>query len=90
MRATCLWKVRDVRRLLLDCHEAEKTVYDAVVCMVADEVRKSAWVDMCKPEWHESLFKDCRGQAFKYGVELIKLVLIEMTKTKLTLRQYQS
>lgn len=90
VKATCLWTVRDVRKLLIDVDSAEKTVYDAVVCAMADMIRASTWTDMCNPEWHVKLYKECRKQAFLYGVELIKLTLVDMVKTDHTIRLYQS
>jgi hypothetical protein len=84
----CTWRIRDIKKLLLEVNNGEKTMFDAVGCVVADFVRESTWTAMCTTGWHDELHKLARAQAFKMGIEIVSLRLVEQVRIAIAARVY--
>lgn len=74
------YNIRDVKKALLEVWHIDDVLRDSVFGNVSSRVRKSTWDELQTPEFEENLAKDCRKQAFKYGVEIENVVLSDLCR----------
>ena len=90
VKAAVLWRINNIKTILLKVNGGDKTIHDAVACTIADLVRVSTWAEINTAGWHVSLQDACHRSAVKYGLEVVKLALVDLVRTDLSLRLYQS
>lgn len=78
------WNVKDVKKLLLDVWDYNDVIRDSVFGNVSRKVRAASWDELNSPSFAEELYKDCRKQAFRYGVEIEDVVLSDLCRTRAT------
>lgn len=71
-------KIRDIAKSLLEVENVDSAIQDATQATLAELVMESNWDFLRTPEFADRLTAACRKQAFKYGVEIIRVRLHEL------------
>lgn len=64
------WKIRNVRKLLLEVEGRDTVLVDSACSIIASAVNASEWHAVADATFAEQLLQDVRKRAFRYGVEV--------------------
>lgn len=76
------WNVRDIKKALLDVWGFDDVIRDSVLGNVSTLVRKATWEELNSDDFAEHVAKECRKQAFRYGVEVEGVALSDLCRTR--------
>src|SRR5690606_32968859 len=76
------WNIRDAKKALLEVWGASDVLRDSVFGNVSSHVRRATWEELTSPDFAVALAKDCRKQAFRYGIEIEDVVLSDLCRTR--------
>lgn len=82
-------RIEDIKKFLLECTHGHSVIEDATYGAVATVVHSLTWIELVNNDVAHQLEILVRRQARKYGVEIIQLQLVDLTKSK-SLRLMQS
>jgi len=81
-------QIRDVRKAMLEVEHVNEAIVDSCYATIGDLVVAHSWDQIRKPEFSDTLLKACRKQAFKYGIEILRVQLSDLTPSR-ALRLFQ-
>jgi len=72
LRLDCIvrWKIKDIYKVLLETEGVDDVLKDATYATISKVVRAHTWDDIIKPDFSDTLTKEARKRAFRYGVEI--------------------
>jgi len=72
LRLDCIvrWKIKDIYKVLLETEGVDDVLKDATYATISKVVRAHTWADIIKPDFSDTLTKEARKRAFRYGVEI--------------------
>lgn len=83
--ASCVyrWRVRDVKKLTLDCEDSDDVLLDSTDAQVSRALRKRNWKDIYtnSDEWAAEAQEAIRRRMGRYGMVLEELQVRNMTRT---------
>jgi regulator of protease activity HflC (stomatin/prohibitin superfamily) len=82
-------QIRDIRKATLEVEHVDTALVDSCFATIGDLVVSHKWEDILKPEFSEAITKACRRQAFKYGIEILRVQLSDLTPSR-ALRLFQA
>jgi regulator of protease activity HflC (stomatin/prohibitin superfamily) len=82
-------QIRDIRKSLLEIENVDAALMDSCYATIGDLVVAHSWETILKPEFSEVLLKACRKQAFKYGIEILRVQLSDLTPSR-AIRLFQA
>jgi len=80
--AIVTWKIRDIRKVLLEVEGADQAMVDSTYGAIADAVMSKSWAEIVTPEFPEYLTSVVRKQCFRWGIEVMKVSLSDLGKVK--------
>lgn len=90
LQAALTYRVKDVRKLLLETEDRERALHDTATGLIASEVAQADWDDVRSPEFVDRVYRTVRTRGFRYGIELMEIQFPGLQKTRsLTLVQAQ-
>lgn len=72
-RAVVTYRVRDIKKLLLEVEDGNHAVVDACAGEVARVLRESTWEEINHPEILDTVTAAARKRGFKFGVEIMSI-----------------
>jgi regulator of protease activity HflC (stomatin/prohibitin superfamily) len=72
-------RIRDIQKALLEVEGVDHALVDSCSAAVAEHVARSTWDELRAEASAKTLLKECRQQAFRYGIEIIRVQLAEIT-----------
>lgn len=75
------WKIKDIRKLLLDVEDADGALVDSAHGAVCDLVSKNTWADIQLPEFSKELTRSVRKKAFRWGIEVDEVYVSDKVQT---------
>lgn len=75
-------QLRDVRRALLEVEHVDEALMDSCYATIGDLIVAHDWDTVRTPEFTDTVTKACRKQAWRYGVEILKIQFADRTPTK--------
>lgn len=88
LRAVLRWRIRDVKKALLDVEGLDDVTRDVTYGTIERLVNANTWEQVRAPGFTDDLTKAARKIAFRYGVEIEQLQFSDLSLTKsLTLNQ---
>lgn len=82
-------QIRDIRKATLEVERVNDALTDSCYATIGDLVIAHDWEDVRKPEFSDTLLKACRKQAFRYGIEILRVQLTDLTPSR-ALRLFQA
>ncbi len=82
-------QIRDIRKAVLEVEHVDTALVDSCFATIGDLVVAHNWDDILKPEFSETILKACRRQAFKYGIEILRVQLSDLTPSR-AIRLFQA
>lgn len=76
------FKTNDVRKLLMECDDAEAAVRDSARGAIRETLQPLTWDELLTSDLTDILTKAVRKTAWKWGVEVIKVSLADVAKVK--------
>ena len=77
------YSIRDVKKAILEVDHVNDAIKDAVSGHVSRLVRSASWDELTAPEFAETLPKECRKRAWRYGVEIEDVILTDLCRTRM-------
>jgi modulator of FtsH protease HflK len=74
--------IRDIKKATLEVESVDHALRDACYGAIGTHVASNPWVHLCTDESAEALTKACRKQAWRYGIEIEKVQLSDLTYSK--------
>lgn len=87
--AAITWKIKNIRKMLLEVENPDEALQDSTYGAIGQIVESSTWAEICQPEFSENLAKAIRRKAFRWGIEVDEVYIVDKTKS-LSLRLIQS
>jgi regulator of protease activity HflC (stomatin/prohibitin superfamily) len=75
-------QIRDIRKATLEVEHVNEALVDSCYATIGDLVVAHDWDDVRKPEFSITLHKACRRQAMKYGIEILRVQLSDLTPSR--------
>jgi regulator of protease activity HflC (stomatin/prohibitin superfamily) len=75
-------QIRDVQKALLEVENVNQALTDSCFATIGDLVIAHSWTQIKDPEFAETVFKACRKQAFKYGIEILRVQFADLVTAK--------
>jgi len=72
-------QIRYIRKALLEVEGVDHALVDSCSASVAEHVARSTWDELRATAGAETLLKECRKQAFQYGIEVSRVQLSDIT-----------
>ena len=66
-------QIRDIRRALCDVENVDEALMDSCYATIGDLIVAHNWETVRTPEFTETVTKACRKQAFRYGLEVLRV-----------------
>lgn len=83
--AVLTYKIRDIRKYMLEVEDAAGVLEDSTYAVVADAIEEATWDQIRQPGFSAAVHKDIRTKAFRWGIEVISLQFSDKSLSK-TLR----
>ncbi len=80
--AVLTWRVKNVEKFLLEVMDQDSVLADVAIGMVAQYVLRTDWADLMKAEGLDTLSKDVRKRAFRYGMEVTGVQFANVTQSR--------
>ena len=64
------WKIRDVRKLIVEVEGRDTVLVDSASGIIAAAVASTEWTRIASPDFADSLLREIRKRAFRYGIEV--------------------
>ena len=77
---TC--RIHDIRKALLEVEGVDDAVRDCCYAEVGGIVHQHTWQEMQVEEINEDMLRACRRRAFQYGVEVMRVQISDLAKTR--------
>lgn len=74
--------IRDVKKATLEVESVDHALRDACLGAIGTHIASNTWAHLCTDESGEVLTKACRKQAWRYGIEIEKVQLSDLTHSK--------
>lgn len=71
--------IRHIRKAVLEVEGVDHALVDACTAAIAEHVTESTFEELRTEEFREKLTKACRSQAFRYGLEIIRVQLSDLS-----------
>lgn len=75
-------RITDIQKALLEVEGVDHALLDSCIAEIARQVSRSTWDELRNPEFSDQLTKSCRRQGFKYGIEILRVQLSDVTKAR--------
>lgn len=75
-------KVRDIRKLLLDCEDKDQALIDMSFGIIAAEVVKAKWDDLHTEEFQDKVTKAVRARGFRFGLEVERVQFSDLARCR--------
>jgi regulator of protease activity HflC (stomatin/prohibitin superfamily) len=82
-------QIRDIRKATLEVEHVDTALVDSCFATIGDLVVSHDWDSIKTPEFSDAVTKACRRQAFKYGIEILRVQLSDLTPSR-ALRLFQA
>ncbi len=82
-------QIRDIRKAILEVENVDEALMDSCYATIGDLVVAHDWDSIKTPEFAETVTKACRKQAFRYGIEILRVQLSDLTPSR-ALRLFQA
>lgn len=82
-------QISDVRKALLEVENVNQALMDSCYAAIGDLVVAHDWDLVRSPEFAETCTKACRKQARRYGIEILRVQLADLTPSR-ALRLFQA
>jgi len=66
-------QIRDIRRALLEVEHVDEALMDSCYATIGDLIVAHDWDSIRTAEFTETVTKACRKQAFRYGLEVLRV-----------------
>lgn len=76
------WRVNDVRKLLLEVEGLTEALHDTAYGVIASKTCSATWAEVHDPAFCETVGKEVRKRAFRYGVEVMQVQFSDLSKTR--------
>jgi len=76
------WKIRDIKKVLLDVDGAESVLTDSAYGLIQDAVEQSQWEDVRTAEFTTAVTKAVRSKAFAWGIEVTAVQFRDKSKCR--------
>lgn len=80
--AIVTYKVRDIKKLLLEVEDGNHAVRDAACGEIGRVLRESTWEEIRRPEILDKLTAAARRRGFRYGIEVMDVQLAGLARCK--------
>ena len=74
--------IKDIKKALLEVEGVDHALADACCAAVGEHVNDTDWTDLRGELSYDTLTKACRRQAFKYGIEIHRVQLKDLTRCR--------
>ena len=81
IQASLLWKITDIRRVLLEVEDADDALVDAATGYITDMVEAHTWNEIRSPDFAKLLKSTIQKQARKWGISVMKVYISDCSKT---------
>lgn len=81
-------RIKDIRRATLEVESVDNVLEDSCYGQVGALVAATAWADLHNEQFSETLTANCRKNAFRFGVEIMKVQLSDVAISR-AIRLYQ-
>lgn len=75
-------QIRDVRKAMLEVENVDSALIDSCYAAIGDLVVAHDWESIKTPEFSELVTKACRKQAWRYGIEVLRVQLADLTPSR--------
>ena len=75
-------QIRDIRKATLEVERVNDALVDSCYATIGDLVVAHDWDTVRTQEFSETITKACRRQAFKYGIEILRVQLSDLTPSR--------
>lgn len=82
-------QIRDIRKALLEVEHVDSALVDSCYATIGDLIVSHDWDSIKTPEFSDIVLKACRKQAFKYGIEILRVQLSDLTPSR-AIRLFQA
>lgn len=71
--------IRDIKKAVLEVEGVDHALIDSCLAAIGSMVSSSTWDDLASEAFSESLTKACRKQAWRYGIEIQRVQLSDLS-----------
>jgi regulator of protease activity HflC (stomatin/prohibitin superfamily) len=82
-------QIRDIRKAILEIENVDEALMDGCYAAIGDLIKSHTWDQILHPEFSDTLLKACRKQAFRYGIEILRVQLSDLTPSR-SIRLFQA
>lgn len=75
-------QIRDIRKIFLEVENVDQALTDSCYATIGDLVVTHTWDQLRTPEFSDTLTKACRKQAFRYGIEILRVQLADLMPSR--------
>lgn len=75
-------RITDIQKAMLEVEGVDDALKDSCIGEIARQISRSTWDELRNPEFSDQLTKSCRRQGFKYGIEILRVQLSDVTKAR--------
>lgn len=76
------WKIRDIRKFLLEVEDAETVLADSVYGVVSAAVQVQTFKEVNTAEFRDRIYREVRSKAFQFGAEVLDLQFSDLSTSK--------
>lgn len=74
--------IKHIQKALLEVEGVDHALVDACMAGIASHVATTSWADLRTDDLSDRLTKACRAQAFRYGIEIHRVQLADLSPAK--------
>ncbi len=82
IQGVLLWKITDIRKVLLDVEDAEDALTDASTGYISDSVAENNWDDIRDSRFSKNLKSIIQAQAREWGIRVMKVYISDCSKSR--------
>lgn len=79
--AAITWKIKYVRKMLLEVESPDEALEDSTYGVIGQMVESRTWSEICDPAFTDELVKAIRRKAFKWGIEVEEVYIVNKTRS---------
>lgn len=82
IQGVLLWRIKDIRKVLLDVEDADDALMDAATGYISEMVAGHTWDEIRSPNFAKTLKSNIQEQARKWGIQVMKVYISDCSKTR--------